>query len=175
MATYSAQHARHECETHRLCAYLRKCRIHHAHGQAEHRDLGGDVSRCMPFKTSNGREQDCNDAEYQAMGITRFGLTEEVSEETTGDEGQDGYRGRQGGAEIVLPTPQASTCGVSAHDEALVPTGSNLKHKTGKRSGKMAEGNPGRKHRTGLGFVEVLGTQQENNTSNNLKQGSSVH
>src|SRR5438132_6287092 len=121
MATYSAQHARHECETHRLCAYLRKCRIHHAHGQAEHRDLGGDVSRCMPFKTSNGREQDCNDAEYQAMGITRFGLTEEVSEETTGDEGQDGYRGRQGGAEIVLPTPQASTCGVSAHERDISP------------------------------------------------------
>src|SRR5579864_160440 len=119
MATYSAQHASHERETHRLSAYLRKCRIHHAHGQAEHRDLGGDVSRSVPFKTSNGREQDCNRTEYQTMGITRLGLTEEVSEETAGDEGQDGYRGRQGGTEIVLSAPQAGHRRVSAHERDI--------------------------------------------------------
>ena len=40
MAAYSVQRARHEGETHRFCADLGQCGIHHPHGQAEYRDFG---------------------------------------------------------------------------------------------------------------------------------------
>jgi hypothetical protein len=105
MAAYSVQRASHERETYRFCANFRQSRIHHAHGQAEHRDLGRGIPQAMPFKTSNGRKQARNHTEHQAMGITQSRLTEEVSQETTSDEAQNGYCGRQGGMEIVLSTP----------------------------------------------------------------------
>jgi hypothetical protein len=79
MAAYSVQRARHEGETHRFCAELGQCGVHHTHGQAEHRDFDIGIPQAMQFKTSNGRKQDCNRAEDQAMGMTRSGLTKESS------------------------------------------------------------------------------------------------
>jgi hypothetical protein len=75
MAAYSAESASHEREAHRFWADLRQCRIHQAHGQTEHRDLGRDISRSMPFKTSNARQQAGNHSEDKAMGIAQFGLS----------------------------------------------------------------------------------------------------
>ena len=72
--SYSAERASHERKADRFRSDLRQSRIHHTHGQAEHRDLGGDISRAMPFKTGNGRQQTGNHTEDQAMGIAPPGL-----------------------------------------------------------------------------------------------------
>src|SRR5208337_67221 len=83
---------------------------------AEHRDFGGDISRSMPFKTSNARQQAGNHTEDKAMGIAQFGLSNEVSQETAGHEEHDGYCGRQGGFEIALSALQSGESRVSAHE-----------------------------------------------------------
>jgi hypothetical protein len=102
MTAYSVQRAGHESETHRFCADLRQCGIHHTHGQAEHCDFARGIPQAVPFKTSNGRKQDCDHTEDQSMGITQSRLTKEVSQETTGDKGQDGYCRGQRGLKIAL-------------------------------------------------------------------------
>ena len=116
MATHSVQRAGYEGQTHRFDADLGQCGIHHAHGQAEERTFGNGIPRTVPLKSSNGRKQACNHAEDQAMGITRSRLTEQVSQEATSDEGQDGRCGRQGSLKIVLSTPEAGNSRVSAHE-----------------------------------------------------------
>jgi hypothetical protein len=75
MAAYSVQRARHEGGTHRFCTDLGQCGVHYTHGHTEHRDFDIGIPQAMQFKTSNGRKQDCNRAEDQAMGMTRSGLT----------------------------------------------------------------------------------------------------
>src|ERR1700685_828570 len=87
MAAYSVQRSSHKGNTHRLRADLGQSRIRHAHGHAEHRDLGSGIRKAMPFKTSNSGKQPSDDKEDQAVGITQFGLTKEVCKETASDEG----------------------------------------------------------------------------------------
>jgi hypothetical protein len=83
MVTDSVQSASHEGETHWLSANLRQSRIHHAHGQAEHRNFGIGIPQAMQFKTGNNRKQGGNCSEHQAMGMTQSRLTQEGSRETT--------------------------------------------------------------------------------------------